>query len=179
MPSKSLERSLELGRSFVQYRYRDSHSLDELWSGLGAYISQRPALRYLFGPVSMTRDLGERSLETVRDFYQFYFPALWPEVAATTPFVSTNDRTLTARQAYTGDYAQDFKALRQALKAAGQSLPPLYKYYTEVAKEGGVGFSDFNIDPNFKGCIDGFIVVNLKLLKQSRKKRYLHKAESK
>ena len=58
-------------------------------------------------------------------------------------------------------------------------MSPLYKYYTEVAKEGGVGFSDFNIDPNFKGCIDGFIVVNLKLLKQSRKKRYLHKAESK
>lgn len=179
LPSKSLERSLELGRSFVQYRYRDRHSLDELWSGLGAYISQRPTLRYLFGPVSMSRDLGERSLKTVRDFYHFYFPALWPEVIATTPFVSTNDRSLTARQAYTGDYAQDFKVLRQELKAAGQSLPPLYKYYTEVAKEGGVGFSDFNIDPNFKGCIDGFIVVNLKLLKQSRKKRYLHKAESK
>jgi len=47
-----------------------------------------------------------------------------------------------------------------------------------VAEQGGVGFSDFNIDPAFKDCVDGFVVVDLRLLKQSRKKRYLKKASA-
>lgn len=175
---RTLKRSLELGRSFIQYRYRDRHALDELWSGIGAYISQRPSLRCLFGPVSMSRDLGKTGLESVVGFYRHYFPALWPEVRGLTPFGSLVSHEGNLNGPFTGDYAADFKTLRQELKKAGRTLPPLYKYYTEVAEQGGVGFSDFNIDPAFKDCVDGFVVVDLRLLKQSRKKRYLKKASA-
>jgi hypothetical protein len=77
-----------------------------------------------------------------------------------------------------GDYKKDFKVLKRFLKDRSCALPPLYKYYTEVAEVGGVGFSGFNVDPKFKDCIDGLVVVDLTYLKDSRRKRYMKKDTS-
>lgn len=62
------------------------------------------------------------------------FPALWPEVRGRTPFGSVVSHEGSHEDHFTGDYAADFKTLRQRLKKAGRTLPPLYKYYTEVAE---------------------------------------------
>ena len=52
-----LQQGLELGRSFVQPRYWGRRSLDYLWFGIGAYVRRYPECRYLFGPVSLSRDM--------------------------------------------------------------------------------------------------------------------------
>mgnify|MGYP000734168118 CR=1 FL=1 len=45
-----------------------------------------------------------------------------------------------------------------------------------VAKEGGVAFLGFNVDPDFNDCIDGLVVVDMQALTDKKRKRYLSAA---
>jgi hypothetical protein len=71
------------------------------------------------------------------------------------------------------DYLADQKALKCELALNGFTIPTLYKQYTEVCDEGGVQFMDFGYDKAFNDCIDGFIIVDLQKLKESKRKRYI------
>jgi CobQ-like glutamine amidotransferase family enzyme len=42
-----------------------------------------------------------------------------------------------------------------------------------VAKDGGVAFLGFNVDPDFNDCIDGLVVVDMQTLTEKKRKRYL------
>ncbi len=37
----------------------------------------------------------------------------------------------------------------------------------------GIIFSDFNIDPDFSDCVDGFVIVDIEKLKPKKRKRYM------
>ena len=50
-----LQDSIELGRSFVQPKYWGTRALDYLWYGIGAYLKANPNIKYMFGPVSISR----------------------------------------------------------------------------------------------------------------------------
>ena len=176
---RELKRSLELGRSFIQYTYRDRYSLDELWSGIGALLIRRPHIKFLYGPVSVSKDLGADCLQALVLFYSHYFPPLWPNAEPLNPYhghLASGSSSHPVLE--NSDYKKDFKVLKRFLKDRSCALPPLYKYYTEVAEVGGVGFSGFNVDPKFKDCIDGLVVVDLTYLKDSRRKRYMKKDTS-
>jgi hypothetical protein len=43
-----------------------------------------------------------------------------------------------------------------------------------LCDEGGVQFVDFNVDPDFSDCIDGFVLVDLNFLKDGKRRRYLN-----
>ncbi len=177
--NRELKRSLELGRSFIQHAYRDRYSLDELWSGIGALLMQRPHIKLLYGPVSVSKDLGAECLQALTLFYSHYFQPLWPGVEPFSAYHGHLGAGLSSHPVLAaGDYKKDFKALKRFFKDNNQSLPPLYKYYTEVAEVGGVGFSGFNVDPKFKDCVDGLVVVDLNYLKNSRRKRYMKQGGS-
>jgi CobQ-like glutamine amidotransferase family enzyme len=53
------------------------------------------------------------------------------------------------------------------------TVPTLYKQYPEICEAGGTQFVDFNVDPAFADCIDGLIIVDLYLLKDKKRKRYI------
>lgn len=72
------------------------------------------------------------------------------------------------------DYKSDFKTLKTMLGSFGVAVPTLYKQYSELCEEGGIEFCDFNIDPNFSDCIDGFIVVDVTKVKEAQQKRYIY-----
>jgi hypothetical protein len=71
------------------------------------------------------------------------------------------------------DYKADQRVLKEELGYMGYMIPTLYKQYAEVCEEGGVKFLDFGYDKDFNNCIDGFIVVDLHQMKESKKKRYM------
>ena len=51
---------------------------------------------------------------------------------------------------FTGnDYKAEFTQLKHLLANMGVNVPTLYKQYSEVAKDGGVAFLGFNVDPDF------------------------------
>ena len=71
------------------------------------------------------------------------------------------------------DYKKEFTLLKHLLANMGVNVPTLYKQYSEVAHDGGVAFLDFNVDPDFNDCIDGLVVVDMDMLTDKKRKRYL------
>jgi putative hemolysin len=67
------ESGIELGRSFVQPKYWGSRALDYLWQGVGAYLRQHPDVKYMFGPVSLSRVYPKTALNMLVFFLQLLF----------------------------------------------------------------------------------------------------------
>ncbi|WOE69398.1 GNAT family N-acyltransferase [Hydrogenimonas thermophila] len=169
-----LQNGIELGRSFVQPRYWNSRALDYLWQGIGAYLRQHPDIRYLFGPVSLSASFTEEAKALIVYFYTLYFGSKEPLVKHKEPFRLSNEVKTHLASIFTGsDYRSDMRVLKEELEIRGFSIPVLYKQYAEVCEEGGMELMDFGVDREFNHCIDGFIVVDLKRLKPSKRKRYI------
>ena len=168
-----LKHGLELGRSFVQKRYWGKRSLDYLWYGIGAYLAKNPQFRYLFGPVSISNTMPAAARELLIYFYQLYFSPETDCSCSKNPYRFSAPRQELAREFTGDDYKHDFKKLKLLLANMGTSVPTLYKQYSQLCESGGVNFLDFNIDPDFGNCIDGLVVVDLKKLKNKKKKRYM------
>jgi putative hemolysin len=165
---------LELGRSFVQTKYQNKHSLDYLWYGIGAFIKRYPRYRYLFGPASISRLYGDEGISRISWYYGHHYP--WPKrlVRARTPYLPKPEHTALLHQEFAGcDREEDFKALRDNLAAQGLTVPTLFKHYAQVAHPEGVCFADFNVDKDFGDCVDAFVLVDLEQLKPRKRKRYL------
>jgi len=164
------QQGLELGRSFVQPKYWGKRSLDYLWQGIGAYLNQNPDIRYLLGAVSVSNELNKEAKASLIRFYQTYFGSYDIEVNAKTPYLLPTDVGL----CFNGDdYQQEFSLLKQKMKDEGSSIPTLYKQYSELCEPGGTLFCAFNVDKDFSDCIDGFVLVDMQLMKSQKRKRYL------
>ncbi|CAG9000414.1 MAG: hypothetical protein CENE_02409 [Candidatus Celerinatantimonas neptuna] len=169
-----LKQGLELGRSFIQPRYWGRRSLDYLWLGIGAFLASRPHYRYLFGPVSISASMPQQARDLLVYFYQTYFPATFTLARSRTPYLLEQQISHNLSLTFKGnDYQQDFALLKGALTNMGCAIPTLYKQYTELCIPGGVQFIDFNIDPNFKQCVDGLVLVDTSMLKDNKRKRYI------
>lgn len=166
-----LGNSIELGRSFVQPKYWGSRALDYLWFGIGAYLKNNPNIQYMFGPVSLSASFPIDAKNMITYFYMRYFGSLEHLVEAKLPFVPRFDEF--GDNFTWDDYKNDFKTLRTMLSRFDVTVPTLYKQYSELTDEGGIKFCDFNIDPSFSDCIDGFIVVDISKIKEDKRKRYI------
>jgi len=169
-----LYRGLELGRSFVQPKYWGRRSLDYLWYGIGALLKNNPQYRYLFGPVSISNNYPTAAKDLLVYFYSHYFGSEQQPATAMLPYQLDLLQKEKYSEAFTGDdYKADFKRMKRMLNDMGCTVPTLYKQYTEVCEHDGVVFSDFNIDPEFSDCIDGFVIVDIEKLKPNKRKRYI------
>ncbi|MBN2826252.1 MAG: lysophospholipid acyltransferase family protein [Campylobacterales bacterium] len=166
-----LDSSIELGRSFVQPKYWGSRALDYLWFGIGAYLKNNPQIKYMFGPVSLSASFPLEAKNMITHFYSKYFGTQDTLVDAKIPFIPKFDEFETSFG--WEDYKEDFKTLRNMLSSFEVTVPTLYKQYSELTEEGGIKFCDFNIDPNFSDCIDGFIIVDIAKIKEDKRKRYM------
>lgn len=168
---------IELGRSFVQPKYWGSRALDYLWQGIGAYLSKHPKIRYMFGPVSLSKMYPKAALNMIVFFYSFYFPAKKRYLRLKTPFILQKDELEEMKQIFTcKDYKEDFKRLNAKLKAINMNVPTLYKQYSQLCDDGGCEFLGFNIDPDFNDCVDGMMLVHIDKIKESKKSRYFTNA---
>jgi putative hemolysin len=169
------EKGVELGRSFVQPKYWNSRALDYLWQGIGAYVASRPNLQYLFGAVSLSDALNRRAKGLLIYFYMHYFGATESLVKHNESYKLPLDIKKECHELFVGnDYSSDLRRLKEELGLMGYTIPTLYKQYAELSdhKE-GVKFFDFGYDKDFNNCIDGFILADLSLVKESKRKRYL------
>lgn len=165
---------LELGRSFVQPQYWGKRSLDYLWFGIGAFLTRYPNYQYLFGPVSLSDHYPQAAKNLIVQFYSTYFPAKFGHATARVPFKHSTDSLVS----FAGnDYKKEFSELKHLLANMGLNVPTLYKQYSEVCEKDGVGFLDFNIDPDFCDCIDGLVVVDSNKLLPKKRKRYIQSHE--
>jgi putative hemolysin len=171
-----LAQGLELGRSFIAPAYWRSRALDQLWQGIGLYLQRHRELRYLFGPVSMSVSLPREAREWIAAAHQHYFgvPGL---AAARQPFVVSAEVNRGVQLALEGlDAAAGLGKLKHHLDALGVSLPVLYRQYVDLVEPAGVQFLDFGEDPDFSGCVDGLVMLDLASLKPAKRARYLGKS---
>lgn len=171
-----LEHAIELGRSFIQPKYWGSRALDYLWHGIGAYLKHNPQVRYMIGPVSISGTYPESAKDALVYFYQHYFGDDQHLVQARTPYHPSSFAIEENSERFNGDnYREDFRALKSYLNAFNVTVPTLYKQYSELCEEGGIRFMDFGIDADFNNCIDSYILVDVTLIKQSKRERYIGK----
>ncbi len=165
--------SIELGRSFVQPRYWGQRSLDYLWYGIGAYLRERPEIKYLFGPVSLSNAYPLEAKEMIISFYQQQFASDKALANARTPFSVSESSQQFAATEFAHDYKTSFKILNRELKKLGVKVPTLYKQYVELCDDKGCRFIDFNIDPEFNDCIDSLVMIELDKITPKKRQRYI------
>lgn len=171
-----LQHAIELGRSFIQPRYWGSRALDYLWQGIGAYLKHHPDVKYMIGPVSISGSYPSSAKEALVYFYNHYFGSNDTMVSARTPYQLSNLAQNEGKIFFTGDdYAEDFRRLKEYLRAFNVTVPTLYKQYAELCETGGITFMDFGIDAEFNNCIDSYILVDVSKIKASKRKRYIDK----
>jgi putative hemolysin len=172
--SEYLQEGLELGRSFVQPKYWNSRALDYLWQGIGAYLRANSDIRYMFGPVSISRSYDNEAVSLLVYFYKHYFGAKSKSVSHKESYFITQAKEEKYKALFSLDnYAEDLAVLKNELQINGNAIPTLYKQYSDLCEEGGVSFMDFGIDRSFDDCVDGFILVEIEKLKPNKRKRYL------
>lgn len=168
-----LERGVELGRSFVNPKYWGRASLDYLWQGLGAYLSQHKEVRYLIGPVSMSANYPRELIDMLAYFYRRYYSCPHQLAIAKNPYVLKGDivenmDTLFANK----DRDEAFDCMQKEFIKLDYRLPVLYKQYAALFEEGGFQAIVFSVDPDFGDCLDGLCMVDLEKLKPAKRKRY-------
>jgi len=170
---KLLPDSIELGRSFVQPKYWGTRALDYLWFGIGAYLKHNPQIKYMYGPVSLSGNYPQYAKELIVDFYSNYFPYKKQFVECLNEFEYETSNIALDNPFEFKDYKNDLKLLKNKLKNIDLTIPTLYKQYGELCENYGLEFHGFNIDPDFSNCIDGFIIVTIDKIKQSKIDRYI------
>jgi putative hemolysin len=167
--------SVELGRSFIQSKYWNTTALDYLWQGLGAYIKSSSKIRYLFGGVSLSDSYSEEAKNMIVYFYKKWFPSSTKYSVAKNRYIISQKAENELRSIFNSDnYLSELKIMKHRIKLLGYSIPTLYKQYSELCDPGGVKFLDFGVDNDFQNCIDALILVDLSLIKESKRERYLN-----
>lgn len=171
---KYLPETIELGRSFVQQKYWNSQALDYLWHGIGAFLAHNPKIKYMIGPVSISPSYRTEAREMLVYFYKKWFPAPSGLAKSYNSFVLSRKKTNNLELLFKeNSYRDDFRILKQNLKHYGATVPTLYKQYTELCDDDGVGFFDFGVDESFGYCVDGLIMVKADKIKDRKRQRYI------
>jgi len=167
--------SVELGRSFIQAKYWKTNALDYLWMGIGAFLALNPKVQFLFGPVSLSNGLLDDAKAMIVFFYEKWYGNTSDMVSAKNMYRVSELLKKRFDEIFTSNnYRVEFKLLKQNLNFYGMSIPPLYKQYTALCEPGGVQFLSFGVDPDFQNCIDGFMLLDIDLIKYSKKEKYIY-----
>lgn len=156
-----LEKSLEIGRSFIINEYQKRPSpLFLLWKALLFSVLQSDA-QYLFGPVSISGEFSEMAKSLTVKFTKanFYHDELTQLVKAKTEFQSVIPEDFLEEDFY-NEVGTDFNKLDKFIGKyePGYHTPILLRQYICLL---GTKVIAFNIDPLFNNCLDALIFMDL------------------
>lgn len=156
-----LQQSVELGRSYIVPDYQKHRlPLFLLWKGILNFLLSNPQYRYLYGPVSISKEFSEVSKSVIVAFIRrFCFDKeLAKLVRPRKPF------RVKSKPINTGLLAEmlhgEFDALEnfiEVIEPAHFKVPVLFRQYLKQ----NARFIAFNVDPNFSDCLDGLMILDL------------------
>ena len=151
-----------------------SRSLDHLWQGIGAYLRERPTVRYLLGPVSLSAALPPDARAWIVHCHRHYFGTERSPARPHHAFEVSAEIAATAEAAWIGkDARAGLIELKRQLASFGCAVPTLYRHYVDLCEPDGVRFLGFGSDPAFGNCVDGLICLDLHRLKPTKRERYV------
>jgi len=157
---RRLPPAIELGRSFVAPDYQKSYGpLLLLWKGIGAFLSNHPGYRVLFGPVSISADYTTWSQQLLVDFLRVN---RFDDILARGVKPRNAFRQLLRKEWGRSDLAavNDVDRLSDVIaqiEPDGKGVPVLLRQYLRL----GGRLLGFNVDPQFSNALDGLIMVDL------------------
>ncbi len=152
---------VELGRSFVRPEWQRGYApLLLLWKGIGAWLNDRPAIRTLYGAVSISRAYSDASRELICQYL------LHRHACPTQARFVRPRRVFIVRAARAAEWSRVAAGLRDLdelsacvsdLEPDRKALPILLKHYLRL---GGRAVA-FNTDRRFRDAIDVLITLDL------------------
>jgi putative hemolysin len=167
--------ALEMGRSFVRQEYQgQAIALALIWRGIGEYLVRNPSYKVLFGPVSISREYSGLSRRLMVEFLakRCGHDALGLLVKPRNPLrdrLSRQERDALAALVCSAD---DVSALLSEIETDHKGLPILLRHYLRL----NAFLLSFNLDASFGNCVDGLIVVDLRMAESKLLRRYLGEA---
>jgi hypothetical protein len=132
--------TIELGRSFVQPDYQPSaesrkglFSLDNLWDGLGALVTDNPEMNYFFGKITMYTDFHIEARDTILAFMETIFPDTEELARPLKPIHRKFDCTEFIKEVKGLPYKEAHQILNQRVRAMGENIPPLFNSYMNLS----------------------------------------------
>lgn len=169
-----LPNSIELGRSFVQKKYWNTNALNYLWQGIGAFIAQNDDVKFLIGPVSISKTYPDNAVQNIVHYYKKWFTSTDILGEAKNKFTIPPVIHSELSEKYNlDDRKTEYNILKSSLKPFGFTVPVLYKHYSELCEDEGVSFIDFGVDADFENCVDGLILVDISKIKEEKKERFI------
>lgn len=162
-----LQESVELGRSYVTPEYQKHRlPLFLLWKGILHFLLANPQYRYLYGPVSISKDYSDASKAVIVEFVRRFFfdRALAELVEPRKPFrakLKSVNAGLLAEQ-LRGEF-DALESLVETIEPAHFKVPVLFRQYLRQNAK----FIAFNVDPNFADCLDGLMILDIAQLPES------------
>ena len=162
-----LQEAVELGRSYVAPAYqRHRLPLFLLWKGILHFLLAHPQYRYLYGPVSISKDYSEASKSVIVEFVRrfFYDEAFAKMVAPRKPYrpqIKKIDARLLVEHLQGGFDALEH--LVENIESAHFKVPVLFRQYLKLNSR----FIAFNVDPNFANCLDGLMLLDIRQIPAS------------
>ncbi len=162
-----LQQAVELGRSYIVPDYQKHRlPLFLLWKGILHFLLANPQYRYLYGPVSISKEFSEISKSVIVEFVKrfCYDSTLAKLVRPRKPFQiktkSVNTRLLAEMLHGEFDALESFV---EAIEPEHFKVPVLFRQYLKQNAK----FIAFNVDPNFSDCLDGLMILDLRDLPPS------------
>lgn len=169
-----LPNSIELGRSFVQKKYWNTNALNYLWQGIGAYLANYPSVQFMFGGVSISNNYSDEAKELITYYFGKWFNDDLNLANSKRKFIIAEKNQKEYAALFCSDNPKgDYKILKKMIQPLGFSVPILFKHYSDLCKEKGVKFLDFGIDPDFENCVDGLILVDVTLIKEEKRLKFI------
>ena len=168
-----LNKSIEMGRSFIQQKYWRSYALDYIWQGIGSFLQKNPEIRYLWGAVSISDNYPDSAKNMIIYYYNKWYGGDANLANAIYPYrISKKDNQELEKLFNSDNPTGDFRILKNNLRVQGFTIPVLYRRYSELTEYGGSKFYDFAVDKKFSDSIDGLILVDMDMVKADKKERY-------
>jgi len=163
-----LEKSIEIGRGFIQYQYQKTNALDILWKGIFSVIRRYPDAKYFLGALSIPGGFSCEAKGLIVFFYDIYFSAGGVKFSPDKPYtIKQYDIT---RLFDGGNYEKDWRLLNEKLRELGYELPWPYKQAAKWYRPGGSKVLCFIEDDNFNSIAG----LNLCEIEKLKKMYYTH-----
>lgn len=152
--------ALEIGRSFVIKAYQKQFApLYLLWKGIATFIAKYPQYRFLFGPVSISKEYSTYSRQLLVTFLEQYAldkdlsRLIKPKAPFSTFFLKRKAKKMVQ---FLYDL-QDVSSILNQLEQDMKGVPVLLRHYLNL----GGKILAFNVDKEFNDVLDALICVDL------------------
>ncbi|MDD2634571.1 MAG: lysophospholipid acyltransferase family protein [Bacteroidales bacterium] len=166
-----LERSMEMGRSFIVQEYqRKALPLFLLWKGIYFVTQKLPEYKYLIGPVSISSLYSENSKTLIVEYLKRNHK--WSELNQMVECKIPYNYTLNHQhEILLNTFGKDISTLDRLIRDIDLNnfgIPVLIKKYLSL----GGKILDFNIDPKFNYSVDGLVVLEIDVVSEEVIKSY-------